>query len=77
MDKPSKFVLCLRNDHCEDLERGKVYQLIADAGATKNGYLRVVDETGEDLPLSRKLLQSGETSAQSARSPGSRPLEFL
>jgi hypothetical protein len=48
MDKPPKFVICLRNDECEDLERGKVYQVFPDARGSKDGYLRVLDESGED-----------------------------
>jgi len=46
-DEP-KFALCIRNDDCEDLELRKVYRILRDAGATEEGYLRVVDESGED-----------------------------
>ena len=45
--KPS-FVLCIRNDGCDDLELRKVYQRLPDPSASKEGYLRVVDESGED-----------------------------
>ena len=44
----AKFVICLRNDDCIDLEVRKVYPILPDAAATKDGYLRVVDESGED-----------------------------
>ena len=43
-----KFVLCIRNDACEDLEPRKVYQVLADKKASEDGYLRIVDESGED-----------------------------
>lgn len=43
-----EFVLCIRNDDCEDLERRKVYRVIPDKKADKDGYLRVIDESGED-----------------------------
>ena len=43
-----KFALCLRNDHCDDLEVRKVYQVIPDPEAAKEGYIRIVDESGED-----------------------------
>jgi hypothetical protein len=43
-----RFVLCLRNEDCEDLEPGKVYQVLPDEKAARDGYLRVVDESGED-----------------------------
>ena len=47
-ESSSQFVLCLRNDGCDDLEVRKVYQVLADATAAKEGYLRIVDESGED-----------------------------
>lgn len=43
-----RFVLCIRNDSNEDLEVGKVYQVFADDAAARDGYVRVVDESGED-----------------------------
>lgn len=43
-----KFVICLRNEGCEDLEPRKVYQVLSDAAAAEDGYLRVIDEPGED-----------------------------
>ena len=42
------FVLCIENRECEDLEKGKVYPLLPDAKAKREGYVRVVDESGED-----------------------------
>ena len=44
----TQFALCIRNDDCDDLERRKVYQVLRDKEAAKEGYLRVVDESGED-----------------------------
>ena len=43
-----KFVLCVKNDDCDDLEQRKVYRVIPDGKAEKDGYVRVVDESGED-----------------------------
>ena len=43
-----KFVLCIRNAACEDLELRKVYQVLLDKKASQDGYLRIVDESGED-----------------------------
>lgn len=43
-----EFVLCVRNDDCEDLEVRKVYRVLPDAKGARDGYLRVVDESGED-----------------------------
>jgi hypothetical protein len=43
------FAVCVRNDGYEaSLERHKVYVVRPDAGALRDGDLRVVDESGED-----------------------------
>ncbi len=42
------FVLCIRSEDCEDLEARKVYRLLPDETATRDGYVRVIDESGED-----------------------------
>jgi len=46
--KNSIFMLCIENKDCEDLERRKIYQILPDDEALKEGYLRVIDESGED-----------------------------
>ncbi len=46
--RENRFVLCVRNDDCEDLHLRKVYRVLPDARAFREGYLRVVDESGED-----------------------------
>ena len=43
-----RFMLCIENRDCEDLEKRKIYQVLPDDKASKEGYLRVVDESGED-----------------------------
>ncbi|MCA9471604.1 MAG: hypothetical protein MRJ96_08455 [Nitrospirales bacterium] len=43
-----KFVLCIENKDCEDLQKGKVYPLLADAKAKREGFVRVIDDSGED-----------------------------
>jgi hypothetical protein len=49
MKKPSvELALCVKNDDCDDLERRQIYPLLPDEEAAKKGYLRVVDESGED-----------------------------
>ena len=42
------FMLCIENNDCEDLERRKIYQVLPDSEASKEGYARVIDESGED-----------------------------
>ena len=44
----SSFLLCVRSDGSEDLEPRKVYEAISDPIAAREGYTRVVDESGED-----------------------------
>ena len=46
--KPKQFVLCVRNDDAEDLDLRKVYEVLPDRKASQDGYLRVIDESGED-----------------------------
>jgi hypothetical protein len=46
--KVPQFALCIRNEGCDDLQLRKAYQVLPDASATKEGYVRVIDESGED-----------------------------
>jgi hypothetical protein len=46
--KRTIFMLCIEDKDCEDLERRKIYQVLPDDEASKEGYLRVIDESGED-----------------------------
>jgi hypothetical protein len=51
MEKEKKeqlFALCVENRDCEDLEKRKIYKVLPDEEAEKEGYLRVIDESGED-----------------------------
>jgi hypothetical protein len=49
VEKPQpRFVLCIRNEGSDDLEPRKVYQVLPDRAAARGGYLRVIDESGED-----------------------------
>lgn len=42
------FALCVEDGGMEDLEVRKVYQVLPDREASREGYLRVIDESGED-----------------------------
>jgi len=47
------FVVCINNKRYEaSLEVGKLYRVIPDEQAESHGYLRVVDESGEDYGYS-------------------------
>ena len=45
---PIKFAICLRNEDSEDLEPRKIYQVLPDDSAAEEGYIRVIDDSGED-----------------------------
>jgi hypothetical protein len=47
-NKGQSFALCIENKECEDLEKRKIYKVLQDKDALKEGYLRIVDESGED-----------------------------
>jgi hypothetical protein len=56
-DAPRR-VMCLRNDGYElDLAPHKVYRVLPDPSAERSGWLRIVDETGEDYLYPGTLFQ--------------------
>ena len=44
----SRFVICLSSHGADDLEARKLYEALPDRSASREGYLRIVDESGED-----------------------------
>ncbi len=66
-----RFALCIKNDDCEDLEKRKLYQALPDDDAAKEGYIRIVDESGEDYlyPDSYFILVNLPREAQDALLP--------
>jgi hypothetical protein len=50
-----RFAVCVANDGCDDLSVGMIYRVLPDETAAREGYLRVVDDSGEDYlyPASR------------------------
>ena len=47
-DEHAHFVICIRNEGCDDLEIRKLYQVLPDESAERSGFIRVIDESGED-----------------------------
>ena len=48
-DTHVQFALCLDNtDYEASLEPGKLYRVVTDEAAEVRGYIRVIDESGED-----------------------------
>ena len=55
LKKPARFAVCIRNTGYEaSLEVGKLYRVLPDAQAEGHGYLRIVDESGEDYGYEAK-----------------------
>jgi hypothetical protein len=67
------FVLCIENRDCEDLEKRKIYEARPDQDAEKEGYLRIIDESGEDYlyPASYFIFVELPREAQEALRAGS------
>ena len=42
------FALCVEDGGSEDLESRKIYQVLVDRDAEREGYIGIVDESGED-----------------------------
>ncbi|HEX3071302.1 MAG TPA: hypothetical protein VHX14_22250 [Thermoanaerobaculia bacterium] len=48
MEQTSRFAVCIEAGPDEDVELQKIYPVIDDDDAEKDGMLRLVDESGED-----------------------------
>ena len=48
MADPSHFVVCIRNEGCEDLQLRKLYRVLPNEAAARSHFLRVIDDSGED-----------------------------
>ena len=44
----TRFVVCIENRGCDDLQVGKVYKILSDKAAAAARHLRVIDDSGED-----------------------------
>lgn len=67
-EKERSFALCIENRECEDLEKRKIYRVLPDNKAAKEGYIRIIDESGEDYlyPQSYFILVELPREAQNA-----------
>ena len=65
---PIRFGVCIDNQGYQaSLEVGKLYRIIADRQAAKHGYIRVIDESGEDYGYSAERFFRLETPAALAK----------
>jgi hypothetical protein len=59
-----RFVVCVRNDEYEiDLALHKIYAVIPDPSAEGDGWIRIVDETGEDYLYPEEFFKPVQVSA--------------
>ena len=59
----TSLVVCVDADGCEDLEPRKMYVAFHDRAAAREGYLRVVDESGEDYLYPMRFFAAVKPSA--------------
>ena len=53
-----RFAICLDNKGCEaSLELRKIYQLSSPESNDPEGYLRIIDESGEDYLYNKKAFE--------------------
>ncbi len=79
-----RFALCVDDADCEDLELRKVYAVLPDDRAAAEGFVRVVDESGEDylydatqfvfveVPLAAERAFAGRAAARALAAPNDR-----
>jgi hypothetical protein len=79
--RKKRFLLCIQNRGCDDLDLRKLYEVLPDAVAAREGYVRVVDESGEDylypqsffvavpLPREAERALAKRTPAKASNSP--------
>ena len=48
-DNPkNQFIVCIKNDDCEDLKLRRIYEVLLDEKAAEDDYNTVIGESGED-----------------------------
>ena len=48
MPESTHFVVCIRNEGCEDLQLRKLYRVLPDESAARSAFLRIIDDSGGD-----------------------------
>jgi hypothetical protein len=81
------YAICIENRGADDLEVRKIYRVLLDKDAAATGYLRVIDESGEDylypahyfvpveLPQKAKRAWPATPSLTTRRSSSNKPLQ--
>jgi hypothetical protein len=69
----TNYVICVRAEKSADIEIRKVYEILPDDIAEKRGYVRVVDESGEDYLYPKECFASVRLPDEAIRAFTSRP----
>lgn len=81
------FALCINNRGADDLEIRKVYRVLPDKPAAATGYVRVIDESGDDylypsnyfvfveLPQKAKRVWTGRRAPAKRLTSSNKPLQ--
>ena len=69
----ANYVICVRAEVSEDIEVRKVYEVLPDDSAAKRGYLRVVDESGEDYLYPKECFAPVDLTGEATRAFTLRP----
>ena len=67
------YVVCLRAEDSSDIEVRKIYEVLPDESAAKRGYLRIVDESGEDYLYPEEYFSPVQLSEKAVRALKSLP----
>ena len=85
--RETRFAICVENHGAEDLEVRKVYRVLRDTDAAASGYMRVIDDSGEDylypadyfvlveLPQKAKRAWKATRGLATRRSSSNKPLQ--
>ena len=64
----SRYLICVRNDgYAASLELRKVYMAVADIDAATRGFVRIIDESGEDYLYPQSFFVPIELSQEAQR----------
>lgn len=65
MAKPkTRFIVCVDRGGNDDLQVGRIYRVLPDAGARQVQYVRIVDDSEEDYLYPSRLFLSFHAPAQ-------------
>lgn len=71
--KPRHYLLCVRTEDTADVEPRKIYETLPDERAAEIGYVRVIDESGEDYLYPASLFVALELPKEAERALRAKP----